>query len=81
MDATYHLNPGELTDDFLKAMQLLFQDRRVKVTVEVEDDETESIRANTELHDKLMRRMQNAEAGLVKEVDLYQYVSDASSNV
>lgn len=70
MDATYHLNPGELTDDFLKAMQLLFQDRRVKVTVEIEDDETESIRANTALHDKLMRRMQNAEAGLVKEVDM-----------
>ena len=38
MDATYHLNPGELTDDFLNAMQLLFQDRRVKLTVEVEDD-------------------------------------------
>lgn len=75
------MNLGELTDDFLKAMQLLFQDRRVKVTIEVEDDETESIRANTALHDKLMRRMQNAEAGLVKEVDLNQYVSDASFNV
>ena len=73
MEATYHLNPGELTDDFLKAMQLLFQDRRVKVTIEVEDDETESIRANTVLHDKLMRRMQNAEACLVKEVDMNEF--------
>jgi hypothetical protein len=82
MDVTYHLNPGELTDDFLKAMQLLFQDRRVKVTVEIEEtEETEAIRANPVLHEKLMRRMHNAEAGLVKEVDLNQYVSDAPTDV
>ena len=73
MEATYHLNSGELTDDFLKAMQLLFQDRRVKAIVEVEYDEAEFIRASTELRDKLMRRMQNAEAGLVKEVNLNEF--------
>ena len=82
MDATYHLNPGELNETFLKAMQLLFEQRRVKVTVEVEEeDETEAIRANKPLHEKLMRRMKNAEAGLVKEVDLNQYHSDASVNI
>jgi hypothetical protein len=71
MDATYHLNPGELNEAFLKAMQLLFEQRRVKVTVEVEEeDETELIRANPYLHEKLMWSLQQAEAGLVKEVDL-----------
>ena len=69
MDATYHLNPGELNETFLKAMQLLFEQRRVKVTVEVEEeDETEAIRANPALHEKLMRSLQQAEAGFVKEV-------------
>lgn len=70
--AAYHLNPDELNEKFLKAIQLLFQNRRVKVTVEVDDDETEAIRSNKALHEKLMRRMTNAEAGLVQEVNLNQ---------
>lgn len=71
MEATHHLNPGELNESFLKAMQLLFEQRRVKVTVEVEEeDETDAIRANKPLYERLMRRLENAEAGLVKEVDL-----------
>lgn len=81
MEATYHLNPDEVNENFLKAIQLLFQDRRVKVTVEVEDDETESIRSDKALHEKLMRRMANAEAGFVKEVNLNQFLSDASTDV
>jgi hypothetical protein len=81
MEATYHLNPDELNENFLKAIQVLFQDRRLKVTVEVEDDETEAIRSNSVLHEKLVRRITNAEAGLVKEVNLNQYLSDASTDV
>ncbi|WP_080239088.1 hypothetical protein [Spirosoma rigui] len=80
MEATYHLNPDELNENFLKATQVLFQDRRGKVTVEVEDDETEAIRSNKALHGKLMRRMTNAEAGLVQEVNLNQYLIDASTD-
>lgn len=73
MEATYHLNPGELNETFLQAMQLLFEQRRVKVTVEVEEeDETELIRSNPYLHEKLMRSIKQAETGLVKEVDLNQ---------
>ena len=82
MEVTYHLNPGELNETFLQAMQLLFEQRRVKVTVEVEEeDETELIRSNPYLYEKLMRSMKQAEAGLVKEVDLNQYLSDASVDV
>ncbi|TAE29000.1 MAG: hypothetical protein EAZ89_20390 [Bacteroidetes bacterium] len=85
MEATYHLNPGELNETFLKAMQLLFQDRRVKVTVEVdaetELDETDAIRTNKPYHEKLMRSIQQAEAGLIEEVNLDQYLSDASVDV
>lgn len=78
MEATYHLNPGELDETFLKAMQVLFQNRRVKVTVEAEAemDETDAIRANKPYYDKLMRSIQQADAGLVREVDLNQYLSD-----
>ena len=68
MEVTYHLNPGELNETFWQAMQLLFEHRRVKITVEVEEDETEAIRANPALHEKLMRSLQQAEAGFVKEV-------------
>ena len=68
MEVTYHLNPGELNETFLQVMQLLFEHRRVKITVEVEEDETEAIRANPALHEKLMRSLQQAEAGFVKEV-------------
>lgn len=81
MAATYHLNPGELTDDFLRAMQVLFHDRQVKVTIEVEDDETAAIRANPELHEKLLRRLRNVEAGLIQDVNLTDYITDASPNV
>ncbi|MBC3786507.1 hypothetical protein [Spirosoma utsteinense] len=81
MEATYHLNPDELNENFLKAIQVLFQDRRLKVTVEIEDDETEAIRSNGALHEKLIRRMANADAGSVKEVNLNQYLSDASTDV
>ena len=68
MEVTYHLNPGELNETFLQAMQLIFEHRRVKITVEVEEDETEAIRANPALREKLMRSLQQAEAGFVKEV-------------
>ncbi len=82
MEATYHLNPGELTDDFLKAIQLLFRDQYVKVTVEVEDSgETDAIRSNTALHEKLVRRMKNVENGLVREVDSNKLVNDASADI
>lgn len=82
MEATYHLNPGELTDDFLKAIQLLFRDQYVKVTVEVEDSgETDAIRSNSELRKKLLRRMKNAENGLVREVDMAKFSADASTDI
>lgn len=82
MEATYHLNPGELTDDFLKAIQLLFRDQYVKVTVEVEDSgETDAIRSNTALHEKLVRRMKNVENGLVREVDIAKLSADASTDI
>jgi hypothetical protein len=78
MEATYHLNPGELNENFLKAMQVLFQNRRVKVTVEAEAevDETDAIRANKPYYDKLMKSIQQADAGLVREVDLDQLLAD-----
>lgn len=82
MDAVYHLNPGELTDDFLKAMQLLYRNRRVRVTVEVEEaEETDLIRANPALHEKLIRRLQSAEAGNVRELNLNEFSEDASANI
>ena len=78
MEAVYHLNPGEIDERFLKAMPTLFLDQRVKVTVEVEPaDETEAIRANPYLHETLMRRLKNVEAGLVQEVNLSDYQADA----
>jgi len=78
MEAVYHLNPGELDERFLKAMQTLFLDQRVKVTVEVEPtDETEAIRANLYLHETILRRLKNVEAGLIREVDLSDYQPDA----
>lgn len=82
MEATYHLNPGELTDDFLKAIQLIFHDQYVKVTVEIEDSgETDAIRSKTELRKKLLRRMKNVEDGSVREVDLAKFSADASTNI
>lgn len=78
MEAVYHLNPGEIDERFLKAMQTLFLDQRVKVTVEIEPtDETEAIRANPYLHETILRRLKNVEAGLVREVDLSDYPPDA----
>ncbi|WP_020605484.1 hypothetical protein [Spirosoma spitsbergense] len=78
MEATYHLNPGELDEKFLKAMQTLFLHHRVKVTVEIESsDETDSIRSNAYLNETLMRRLKNVEDGLVREVNLSDYQPDA----
>lgn len=82
MEATYHLSPGELTDDFFKAVQLLFQDQYVKVTVEVEDSgETNAIRENPALHEKLLRRLNNVGQGLTTEVDSAKLLDDASADL
>jgi hypothetical protein len=78
MEATYHLNPGELDEKFLKAVQTLFLHRRVKVTVEIEPtDETDSIRDNPYLHETLIRRLKNVEDGRIQEISLSDYQLDA----
>ena len=41
MDAIYRLNVNELTTDFLKSLKTLYKDKKIAITIEVEQDETE----------------------------------------
>ena len=41
MDATYRLSANELTMDFLKSLKALYKNKKIAITIEVEQDETE----------------------------------------
>jgi UDP-glucose 6-dehydrogenase len=72
MTATFKLNSDELNESFLEKLRLMFAQKNIEVVVyESEMDETEQIRANPELHARLLEASNRADRreGLV-EVNL-----------
>lgn len=71
MTATFKLNGDELNESFLAKLREMFAKKNIEVVVfESEMDETEQIRRNSGLHDRLMQANARAERreGLV-EID------------
>lgn len=56
MTATFKLNGDELNESFLEKLRAMFATKNIEVVVfESEMDETERIRRNPGLHDRLMQ--------------------------
>ncbi|MCX6350476.1 MAG: hypothetical protein NTX03_01290 [Bacteroidetes bacterium] len=59
MESTYYLNSNELNEDFIKAIKTLFKNKKIAITVSVEQSETEYLlNGNNGSH--LLAAMQNA---------------------
>ena len=70
MSTTFRLNADELESSFIEKIKFLFAHKDIAVTI-YEEDETDRIRANPELHSRLMEAVERVDRreGLV-EVDL-----------
>ena len=70
MSTTFRLNADELKPSFIEDIKALFAHKDIAVTI-YEEDETDRIRANPELHQRLMEASERVDRrdGLV-EVDL-----------
>jgi hypothetical protein len=70
MSTTFRLNADELEPSFVEKIKTLFAHKDIAVTI-YEEDETDRIRANPELHQRLMEAIDRVDRGegLIK-VDL-----------
>ena len=71
MTATFKLNGDELNESFLKKLREMFATKNIEVVVfESEMDETERIRANPALHQRLIQAKERVDRreGLI-EID------------
>lgn len=75
MTATFKLNGDELNESFLNKLRQMFAKKDIEVVVfEAEMDETERIRANPALHERLLQAKQRTDnrEGLIA-VDLNSF--------
>ena len=70
MSTTFRLNADELEPSFVEKIKLLFAHKDIAVTI-YEEDETDRIRANPDLHNRLIEAIERVDQreGLI-EVDL-----------
>jgi hypothetical protein len=60
MSTTFRLNADELGPSFVEKIKMLFAHKDIAVTI-YEEDETDRIRANPELHARLMEAQDRVE--------------------
>ena len=71
MNTTYHIHANELDIKFVNSLKSLFADKKLKITVSAEHDETEYLLSNPENAKRLLKSIENVKKGkkLVK-IDL-----------
>ena len=62
MSTTFRLNADELEPSFVEKIKTLFAHKDIAVTI-YEEDETDRIRANPELHQRLMEAIERVDRG------------------
>jgi hypothetical protein len=65
MQTTFELNAEELDEQFINGLKELFKDRRLKITVEAEPDETSYLTSNPETRTRLMAAIERVDNGEV----------------
>lgn len=62
MTATYELNLDELSPEFVDQLKRMFKKGRIEIRV-TETDETDEIRQNSALHERLLRSLDEVRSG------------------
>jgi antitoxin YefM len=75
MTSTFELNANELNADFLKAIKQLFKNRTIRLTIDVDMDETEYLLQSEANKNHLMQALKNARSGKVIEIDIDQMMA------
>ena len=70
MTTTFELNANELDTRFIKAIKTLFGDRKIKVTVDVEMDETEYLLRSEANRKALLESIKQAKNGEFVRINL-----------
>jgi len=80
MESTYYLNSDELNSDFIKAVKTLFKNKKISITVSVEEDETEYLLSNDVNKRRLLQSIKNAKKGAkMIPVDINKLMHEAGN--
>jgi hypothetical protein len=63
MEVTYRLKPNEINEDFLKMLKETFWDKKIAVTVEEIEDETEYLLSNEVNRKRLLDAAEDVKNG------------------
>jgi hypothetical protein len=75
MTSTFELNANELNADFLKAIKQLFKNRMIRLTIDVDMDETEYLLQSEANKNHLIEALKNARNGKVEEINIDQMMA------
>lgn len=65
MTTTFHVNETEINTRFLDALKLLFKNQNLTITVEADDDDTTAqLLSSPANRERLLRSIENVEAGV-----------------
>jgi hypothetical protein len=85
MTATYQLALHEFKPEFVDWIKQKFQAGKVTVTIEEEEDETTFLLKNPRNRQRLLKSIENVEAGRLVDVNIDEYLvrleADAESNI
>jgi len=74
MYTTFHLEAGEIDENFFKAVKAMFEGRSISITIEEEMDETEYLLSSEANRKVLMQSLENVKQGKLTKVDIDQYL-------
>jgi hypothetical protein len=74
MHTTFHINANELNSKFLNALKMIFKSKRIAITIEEEQDETEYLLSSLANRKLLEKSLKNADAGKLVEVNIDKYL-------
>jgi hypothetical protein len=74
MHTTFHINANELNSNFLNALKMIFKSKKISITIEEDQDETEYLLSNPANRKMLEKSLKNADAGKLVEVNIDKYL-------
>ena len=73
METTFHVNVNDLDENFLAALKKLFTGQDIVISVAAEPDTTAYLLSDPERKARLLKSMQEAESGMLVDVNLNDY--------
>lgn len=73
MDVTYRLKANDLTEDFIRSIKAIFNNKEIAITIEEKMDETEYLLSSEANRKMLMESIGQAKKGEIVTVDIGKY--------